>query len=93
MIGIGWYKKTRYDNKVLNIWKLWKSISGEHIDEKGLAKLLHIHYPLLKKTAEYVKQKQLSGYQENILKELLADMAKADELSWKNKNTGQKSEI
>ena len=22
MIGIGWYKKTRYDNKVLNIWKL-----------------------------------------------------------------------
>jgi len=36
---------------------------------------------LLKKTAKYVEQKQLSGYQENILKELLADMAKADEIS------------
>ena len=26
MIGIGWYKKTRYDNKVLNIWKNSKKI-------------------------------------------------------------------
>lgn len=56
-----------------------KSISGEHIGENGLAKLFHIQHPLLKKTAEYVKQKQLSAYQENILKELLIDMEKAGE--------------
>lgn len=70
----------------IHLWRMSpedyeKSISGEYIDEKGLTKLFNIHHPLLKKTAEYVKQKQLSGYQENILKELLADMAKADELS------------
>lgn len=70
----------------IHLWRMSpedyeKSISGEHIEEKGLTKLFHIHHPLLKKTAEYVKQKQLSGYQENILKELLADMAKADERS------------
>lgn len=70
----------------IHLWRMSpedyeKSISGEHIEEKDLAKLLHIHHPLLKKTAKYVEQKQLSGYQENILKELLADMAKADELS------------
>lgn len=56
-----------------------KSISGEHIGENGLTKLFHIRHPLLKKTAEYIKQKELSGYQENILKELLADMEKAGE--------------
>lgn len=56
-----------------------KSISREHIGENGLAKLFHIHHPLLEKTAEYVKQKQLSGYQENILKELLSDIKKAGE--------------
>lgn len=56
-----------------------KSISGEHIGENGLAKLFHIQHPLLKKTAGYVKQKQLSAYQENILKELLTDMEKAGE--------------
>ena len=68
----------------IHLWRMSpadyeKSISGEHIGENGLAKLFHIHHPLLKKTAEYVKQKQLSGYQENILKELLADMEKAGE--------------
>ena len=56
-----------------------KSISREHIGENGQAKLFHIHHPLLEKTAEYVKQKQLSGYQENILKELLSDIKKAGE--------------
>ncbi len=53
-----------------------KSISGEYIGENGLAKLFHIQHPLLKRTAECIKQKQLSGYQENILKKLLEDMEK-----------------
>ena len=36
--------------------------------------LENISHPILKKMAECMKEKQLAGYQENMLKELLENM-------------------
>ena len=63
----------------LHIWRMSpqdyrNSISGEGIGATGIAKLEHITQPLLRKTAECVKEKGMAGYQENILTELLTDM-------------------
>ena len=46
----------------------------EKIGELGRAKLENIAHPVLKKTAECIKEHRLAGYQENMLKELLFDI-------------------
>lgn len=63
----------------IHIWRMSpedydKSLSKERIGDIGRAKLENISHPVLKKTAECMKEKQLAGYQENMLKELLEDM-------------------
>lgn len=51
-----------------------KASQKERIGDIGRAKLENIGHPILKKTAECMKEKRLAGYQENMLKELLEDM-------------------
>ena len=63
----------------IHIWRMSpedydKSLSKERIGDIGRAQLENIGHPILKKTAECMKEKQLAGYQENMLKELLEDM-------------------
>lgn len=63
----------------VHIWRMSpadyvKSLSKEKIGDIGRTKLENISHPILKKTAECMKEKQLAGYQENMLKELLKDM-------------------
>ena len=50
------------------------SISGEKIGELGMAKLDSVQNPLLKETAEHVKEKGKAAYQENLLEDLLGDI-------------------
>lgn len=66
----------------IHIWSMSpedydKSLSKERIGDIGRAKLENIGHPILKKTAECMKEKQLAGYQENMLKELLEDIVHA----------------
>ena len=63
----------------IHIWRMSpedydKSLSKERIGDIGRAKLENIGHPILMKTAACMKEKQLAGYQENMLKELLEDM-------------------
>lgn len=63
----------------IHIWRMSpadyeKSISRETIGDVGRKKLEHISHPVLKKTAECMKEKRLAGYQENMLRELVEDM-------------------
>lgn len=63
----------------IRIWRMSpedyeKSRSAEQITAAGRAKLEHIAHPLLRRTAERVKEEGLAGYQENLLEELLGDM-------------------
>lgn len=63
----------------IHIWRMSpedydKSLSKERIGDIGRSKLENIDHPILKKTAECMIEKQLAGYQENMLKELLEDM-------------------
>ena len=63
----------------IHIWRMTpkdyeRSISKEKIGELGRAKLENIAHPVLKKTAECIKERRLAGYQENMLKELLFDI-------------------
>ena len=51
-----------------------KSRSAEQITAAGRAKLEHIAHPLLRRTAERVKEEGLAGYQENLLEKLLGDV-------------------
>lgn len=51
-----------------------KSRSAEQITAAGRVKLEHIAHPLLRRTAERVKEEGLAGYQENLLEELLGDV-------------------
>ena len=53
-----------------------KSLSAEAIGKNGIAKINAIAHPILRETAEYVCQKQLAGYQENILDEMVGDIRK-----------------
>lgn len=67
----------------IHIWRMSpgdyeKSCSGERISDLGISKLEYICHPQLKETAEVVKERRLSGYQENILQELLEDISKQD---------------
>ena len=50
------------------------SLSKEDIGDIGKAKITAISHPVLKKTAKYMEEKQLTAYQENMLKELMKDM-------------------
>lgn len=66
----------------IHIWRMSpedydKSLSKERIGDIGRSKLENIGHPILKKTAECMKEKQLAGYQENMLKELLKDIVHA----------------
>ena len=68
----------RFNGKI-QIWRMTpedyeKSLSVEAIGKNGIAKLNVITHPILRKTAEYVYQKQLAGYQENILDEMVGDI-------------------
>lgn len=61
------------------IWRMTpgdykKSISKEKIGELGRTKLENISHPILKETAECIKEYGMAGYQENMLKTLLCDM-------------------
>ena len=63
----------------IRIWRMSpedyeKSRSAEQITAAGRAKLEHIAHPLLRRTAERVKEEGLAGYQENLLEELLGDV-------------------
>lgn len=63
----------------IHIWRMGqadyeKSLSKEKIGDLGRTKLENISHPVLKKTAERMKEKQLAGYQENMLEVLLGDM-------------------
>ena len=60
----------------IRIWRMSpedyeKSRSAEQITAAGRAKLEHIAHPLLRRTAERVKEEGLAGYQENLLEKLL----------------------
>lgn len=62
-----------------HIWRMGpldyeRSLSKEDISDIGKAKIIAISHPVLKKTAKYMEEKQLTAYQENMLKELLKDM-------------------
>lgn len=62
-----------------HIWRMSpddyeKSLSKEKIGDTGKTKLENMKHPVLKKTAECMREKLLAGYQENILKELLEDI-------------------
>lgn len=66
----------------IHIWSMSpedynKSLSKERIGDIGRAKLENIGHPILKKTAECMEERQLAGYQENMLKELLEDIVNA----------------
>lgn len=66
----------------IHIWSMSpedynKSLSKERIGDIGRAKLENIGHPILKKTAECMEERQLAGYQENMLKELLEDIVHA----------------
>lgn len=68
----------RFNGKI-KIWRMTpedyeKSLSVEAIGKNGIAKLNAIAHPILQKTAECVRQKQLAGYQENILDEMVGDI-------------------
>ncbi|MFQ9704555.1 MAG: DUF2399 domain-containing protein [Enterocloster clostridioformis] len=63
----------------IHIWRMSpedydKSLSKERIGDIEEQSSKSIGHPILKKTAECMKEKQLAGYQENMLKELLEDM-------------------
>ena len=63
----------------IRIWRMSpedyeKSRSAEQITAAGRAKLEHIAHPLLRRTAERVKEEGLAGYQENLLEKLLGDV-------------------
>lgn len=63
----------------IHIWRMSPadyaiSISKESIGNNGLVKLGNVTNPLLKETAEWVKNKRLAAYQENLLEELLGDI-------------------
>lgn len=65
----------------IHIWRMThedyrKSISKEKIGEIGRVKLENISHPVLKETAQCIKECGLAGYQENILKDLLFDIKK-----------------
>lgn len=67
-----------------HIWRMGpldyeSSLSKEDIGDIGKAKITAISHPVLKKTAKYMEEKQLTAYQENMLKELMKDM-EADHL-------------
>ena len=68
----------KFGNRI-HIWRMSPedyeiSISKEDIDNNGLVKLENIQHPLLKQTAENVKEKKRAAYQENLLEELLKDI-------------------
>ena len=63
----------------IRIWRMApedydNSISGEEIGDLGMAKLGNIRNPLLRKTAEHIKEKKRAAYQENILDDLVEDV-------------------
>lgn len=65
----------------IHIWRMSpadyeKSLSKETIGDIGRAKLETVSHPVLKQTAECMKERQLAGYQENMLQELLGDICK-----------------
>lgn len=65
----------------IHIWRMSpedyeKSLSEEYIDERGIIKLENLKNPLLKRTAECMREKRMAGYQENIPGELVGDVGK-----------------
>ncbi len=64
---------------VIHLWRMStedynKSISGEKLSDRQLAKLEHLKNPILCCTAEAVRRKGKAGYQENLLEDLLVDI-------------------
>ena len=51
-----------------------KSLSEETIGNISMKKLEAVENPVLCETAKEIRKKKKAGYQENILKDLLADM-------------------
>jgi len=79
-IGIADRLWQKFGNRI-HIWRMAPAdyaagISKEVIDYNGLAKLENIRHPLLKQTAESVKEKGRAAYQENLLEELLGDICR-----------------
>ena len=63
----------------IQIWRMTpgdyeNSLSNEDIGDAAISKIENILHPMLKKTAECVREKRKAGYQENILEALLTDM-------------------
>ena len=66
--------------QVLEIWRMSpedyrNGLSEERIEEKRMSRLGHVENPVLKETSEQVRKTGLAAYQENILKNLLEDLA------------------
>jgi uncharacterized protein (TIGR02679 family) len=64
---------------VIHLWRMSiedynKSISGEKLSDRQLAKLERLKNPMLCCTAEAVRRKGKAGYQENLLEDLLGDL-------------------
>lgn len=69
----------RYGNAV-HLWHMdagdyEKSISEEMLSERQMAKLERLVNPILRRTAESLRQSGKAGYQEHLLSELSADIA------------------
>lgn len=63
----------------IHIWRMQpedyaRSVSEERISAARLAKLEHIKNPILKETAQCVKEQRRAAYQENLLDELVGDL-------------------
>lgn len=58
----------------MNISDYEKSISNEKLNDRRMTKLDHLKNPMLRCTAEKVKQERRAGYQENLLEDLLRDV-------------------
>ncbi len=77
-IGIADRLWQKYGDRI-HIWRMSpddyeNSLSGEDLGKAGASKLEHIRNPLLRKTAERIKEKQAAAYQENLLEDLLSDI-------------------
>lgn len=63
----------------IKIWRMSpedyaKSLSEEDIGAAGASKLANVAHPLLRETADVMREKHAAGYQENIREELLGDI-------------------
>ncbi len=77
------FKGSGFDGGV-EIWRMspedyGRGISGEVLKESRLTRLDKVEHPVLKETADCVREKKRAAYQENILEALLGDLLSAED--------------